>query len=144
MVIEMFQDFNGISSSTPSGGCLAKPPSYTEGKQLSIVKTTKESRTEHVEKELEVEDVEIEPKHQPQVTEPIPITIFRPITQPNPKVETIESSSRLQLTDTILEILIPQTESSQATPKPDRERVVHEEAAKARVDPKILASAKGG
>ncbi|GJV29422.1 hypothetical protein Tco_1385870 [Tanacetum coccineum] len=36
------------------------------------------------------------------------------------RVEIIGSLSRLQLTDTILEILIPQPESPQATPKPDR------------------------
>ncbi|GJZ17337.1 hypothetical protein Tco_0553460, partial [Tanacetum coccineum] len=68
---------------------------------------------------------------------PIPITIVRPLNKPVPELEMIGSSSRIQLTDTILEVPIPQTQltsldiditlpeqpkSSQVTPKPDRRK----------------------
>ncbi|GJY32467.1 hypothetical protein Tco_0416936 [Tanacetum coccineum] len=68
-----------------------KPPSYTEGQQLSIVNTTKDH---------EVEDIEKEPEC---ASQPIPITIVRPITKPALELEMI-GSSRLQLTNTILKV----------------------------------------
>nr|GEY24350.1 hypothetical protein [Tanacetum cinerariifolium] len=170
MVNETFQAFKGISSSTP-------------------LETTKEAEFGHVEMEPKVEDVEIEHVQAPQVTQPIPITIVKLITWPNPEIEMIGSSSRRQLTNTILEILIPRPETQHTTPKPNKGKdiardtnesprklvkassevhpnpdalvpvkeakllemnksemikVFHKEAAKAGVDPKILASAKGG
>nr|GEV47421.1 hypothetical protein [Tanacetum cinerariifolium] len=57
---------------------------------------------------------------EPQVFEPIPITIVRPLTKPAPELEIIETSSRLQLTDTIVEVKIPQPESPQSIPNPNR------------------------
>ncbi|GJU78554.1 hypothetical protein Tco_1275624 [Tanacetum coccineum] len=105
-----------FSSSTPSG---------------SAINAT--VRGEFTEIEPEVEDVEKEPEatneeehvQEPQLSEPIPITIVRPLTKPAPELEIIRSSSRLQITYTILE-------------------VVHEEATKDGVDLKVLASKKGG
>ncbi|GJV69691.1 hypothetical protein Tco_1485200 [Tanacetum coccineum] len=124
MVTEMFQAFKGISSSTPSGSAAVPTVTHHEGEQLSNVETTKE---------VETEDVKIEPKHQPHVTRPIPIIIVRPLTKHAPELEMIGSSSRIQLTDTILEVLIPQPigpiiditppeqpESLPAAPKSDR------------------------
>ncbi|GKE18279.1 hypothetical protein Tco_1425856 [Tanacetum coccineum] len=78
--------------------------------------------------------------------------------QTNHEIELIESSSRPLLTDTILEIPIPQPtgpviditppeepESPLVVPKGDKGKdVIQEEATKVGVDPKILASAKGG
>ncbi|GKB25860.1 hypothetical protein Tco_0865261 [Tanacetum coccineum] len=66
----------------------------------------------------------MEPEHQSQVSRPIPITIVRLITQPNPDLEMIGSSSRLQLTNTILEILIPHPEIPQVSPKLDKGKVI--------------------
>ncbi|GKC82338.1 hypothetical protein Tco_1138055 [Tanacetum coccineum] len=57
---------------------------------------------------------------EPHVSEPIPITIIRPITKPTLELEIIGSSSRLQLTDTILEVQIPQPETQHTNPKPNR------------------------
>ncbi|GKE02139.1 hypothetical protein Tco_1390122 [Tanacetum coccineum] len=156
-------------------------PSYTEAEKDYMV--TKEAVEKEPTKEPEVENVEKEPK---SASRPIPITIVRTLTKPAPKLEMIRSPSRIQLTDTVLEVLIPQStgpllditppeqpESPPAAPKADRGmckvtddvesplklvkslskvlldpdtiiRVVQEEATKARVDPKILASAKGG
>ncbi|GJW61442.1 hypothetical protein Tco_0110777 [Tanacetum coccineum] len=121
-------------------------------------------------------NVEMESKHQPRVTQPISITIVRPLTKPAYELEVIGSSSRIQLTDTILE---PDrgkdkvTDDAESPPKlvkasyayyeleernpeatieanlleltkPEFIKVIHEEAAKTGIDPKILASAKGG
>ncbi|GJX63410.1 hypothetical protein Tco_0296310 [Tanacetum coccineum] len=110
MVTEIFQAFKGISSSIPQAvqqfqqshsmksvqplggeftktcGYLAKPPSFTKGEKLSNVETTKEAETE---------DVKMEPKHQPRVTRPIPITIVRPLTKHAPELEMTGSSSRI-------------------------------------------------
>ncbi|GKE43289.1 hypothetical protein Tco_1470573 [Tanacetum coccineum] len=62
-----------------------------------------------------------EPVQEPQDTEPIPITIVRPTTQPALEVEIIRSSSRPQLTDPILEVQPPQPGNpSHTTPNPDR------------------------
>ncbi|GKD42724.1 hypothetical protein Tco_1267369 [Tanacetum coccineum] len=120
MMIEMFKAFKGFSFSTPRYVVVwKKPPSYTEGEKLSIVNITKEPEVNDVEKEHEVAN-EYEPVQEPQVSEPIPITIVRPLTKPAPELEIIRTSSRLQLTDTILKVQIPQPESPQATPKPDR------------------------
>ncbi|GJY56013.1 hypothetical protein Tco_0455128, partial [Tanacetum coccineum] len=57
------------------------------------------------EKEPEVANVEKEPEHETQDTEPIPIIVFRPTTKPTLEAETeiIGSSSRPQLTDLIVE-----------------------------------------
>nr|GEV56832.1 hypothetical protein [Tanacetum cinerariifolium] len=79
-----------------------KPPSYTKGEQFLNVKKTKEAATK---------DVEMEPEHQYQVSRPIPITIVRPIIQLNHELKMIGSLSRIQLTDTILEVPIPQPSS---------------------------------
>nr|GEV12108.1 hypothetical protein [Tanacetum cinerariifolium] len=43
-----------------------KLPSYIEGEQMSNDEITKETKTKHVEKKPEVEDVEMEPEHQSQ------------------------------------------------------------------------------
>ncbi|GKD45065.1 hypothetical protein Tco_1269710, partial [Tanacetum coccineum] len=77
---------------------LQKSPSYTEGEQVSIVNTTKEPEVEDIEKEPEVAYKEKRVQER-QVS---------------------RSSSRLLLTDTILEITILQSENSQAPPMPDR------------------------
>ncbi|GJT29299.1 hypothetical protein Tco_0909574 [Tanacetum coccineum] len=202
MMIEIFYTFKG--QSTPSSSvpkttlaitegqatigrgnlthnATEENPSYTEAEKDDMV--TKEAVEKEPTKEPEVENVEKEPE---SASRPIPITIVRTLTKPAPKLEMIRSPSRIQLTDTILEVLIPQStgpllditppeqpESPPAAPKADRGmckvtddvesplklvkasskvrldsdtiiRVVQEEATKARVDPKILASAKGG
>ncbi|GJX45155.1 hypothetical protein Tco_0261831 [Tanacetum coccineum] len=209
MVTEMFQTFKGFSSSTPSGSSsilTITPPEVhatimrgDNSEKQVVVNTTKEPEFEDVEKEPEVENVEREPEHEPQDTKPISITIIRLITKPALEVEMIGSSSRLQLTNTILEVQIPQPEPQHTTSKPDKGKgkatesdespkklvkastkvhpdpdapahmemeerkekaaqeanllaltklelikVVHEEATKARVDPKALSSKKGG
>ncbi|GJW32950.1 retrovirus-related pol polyprotein from transposon TNT 1-94 [Tanacetum coccineum] len=133
MVTEMFQAFKGISSITSS------------------VSTTIQTVT------------------RPKVHATIGGGEFtKTVTKLAPELEIIGSLSRLQLTYTILKILIPQHESPQATPKPDRGKGIArdtnesprklmpaskevrqdpnapEEATKAGVDPKTLASKKGG
>ncbi|GKD19926.1 hypothetical protein Tco_1209084 [Tanacetum coccineum] len=91
------------------------------GKRTSLLKTLNKvfetleadsALKEAMQNKLEVKDVEKEPKHAPQETQPIPITIVRPITNPALEVEMIGSSSRLQLTYTILEVQIPQPKKS--------------------------------
>ncbi|GJS50218.1 hypothetical protein Tco_0600339, partial [Tanacetum coccineum] len=147
-------------------------PSYTEGEKDDMV--TKESIEKEPTKNPEVENVKKEPK---SASRPIPVTIVRPLTKPALELEMIGSSSRIQLTDTILEpdrgkgkvtddVESPPKlvkASSKVRPAPDEPvrvpfeingklyhltneeiQVVHEEAAKAGVDPKILASSKGG
>ncbi|GJR49884.1 hypothetical protein Tco_1400405 [Tanacetum coccineum] len=123
--------------------------------------------------EHEVVKVDKELVHEPQDTKPIPITIIKPTTKTNLEAEIIESLSKPQLTDLILEVLIPQQPkgSSLTTPKADRGKdiardiddsptklikasrevrlvydapVVEEVASEAGVDPKILRSIKGG
>ncbi|GKF37809.1 hypothetical protein Tco_0114567, partial [Tanacetum coccineum] len=128
-------------------------PSYTEGGDDIVTKHAVEKEPT---KEPEVENVEKEPE---STSRQILITIVRPLTKTALEHEMIGSSSRIQLTDTILE---PDrgkgkiTKDEESPPKlvktsrkvqPDPDApivVVHEEATKAGVDPKILASAKGG
>ncbi|GJV29054.1 hypothetical protein Tco_1385502 [Tanacetum coccineum] len=127
MVTEMFQMFKGFSSSTPSGSSsipTITPPEVhatimrgDNSEKQVVVNTTKEPEFEDVEKEPEVENVEREPEHEPQDTKPISITIIRLITKPALEVEMIGSSSRLQLTNTILEVQIPQPEPQHTTSK---------------------------
>ncbi|GKC25443.1 hypothetical protein Tco_1027593 [Tanacetum coccineum] len=69
-------------------------PSQTKGEKVDM--KTKE-------KEPEVAN-ENEPVQEPQVSEPIPFTIVRPLTKNAPEVEMIRALSRLQLIDTILEV----------------------------------------
>ncbi|GJS36430.1 hypothetical protein Tco_0534812 [Tanacetum coccineum] len=155
MITKIFYAFKGQSFSTPSNNVPKTTLAITkglatvggEGEKDDMV--TKEAvEKEHV-KEPETEHVEKEPV-------------------PGPELEMIVSSSRLQLTNTILKIPIHQPESAQATPKPDKGKGIArdtdesprklvpvskevcqdpdalEQATKARVDPKTLASKKGG
>ncbi|GJT40522.1 hypothetical protein Tco_0940387 [Tanacetum coccineum] len=147
------------SAHTATISPIEETSSQTEGEKAKIETEEKEIADANVEKELE--------------TKPIPITIVRPTTKPTHETKIIGSSSRPQLTDSILEVQVPHPESSHATPKPDRGKgitrntdepprklvpastkvrqdpnapvlVVHEEATKAGVDPKALSSKKGG
>ncbi|GJT07248.1 hypothetical protein Tco_0841710 [Tanacetum coccineum] len=95
MVMEMFQTFKGLSSSTSS-----------------------EPEVENVEKEPEVANEEVHVQES-QVSELILITIVRPLTKPAPELEIIRYSSRLQLTYTILEVQIPQPKPHHTSLKPD-------------------------
>nr|GEU49438.1 AT-hook motif nuclear-localized protein 1-like [Tanacetum cinerariifolium] len=56
---------------------------------------------------------------EPRDTEPIPITIVKP-TVTSSETKIIRSSSRIQLTDPIVEVQVPQPESPYTTPKPNR------------------------
>nr|GFC46834.1 hypothetical protein [Tanacetum cinerariifolium] len=112
--------------------------------------------------------------HASQDTKPIPITIVRPIAKPDLEVKLIESSSRPQPTENVIDItpheqsiLEEQPESPYRTLKPDRGneerlekaarearlmqlskpeliKVATKVATKAGVDPKALQSSKGG
>ncbi|GJX96972.1 retrovirus-related pol polyprotein from transposon TNT 1-94 [Tanacetum coccineum] len=67
-----------------------------------------------------ISDIKKEPVQEPLDTEPILITIVRPIITP-PEVEIIGSSSRPQLTNLIVEVQVSQPGSpSHTTPKHDR------------------------
>nr|GEX61925.1 retrovirus-related Pol polyprotein from transposon TNT 1-94 [Tanacetum cinerariifolium]GEX63025.1 retrovirus-related Pol polyprotein from transposon TNT 1-94 [Tanacetum cinerariifolium] len=126
-------------------------PSHTKGEKDDMV-------TEEVVKKVPTKEPKVaneeELVQQPQHTSPIPITIVRPITRPNPELEMIGSSSRLyHLTnDEIQDHLDKEKKMKKdieeakllAMSKPDLIKVIHEEASKARIDPKILESAKGG
>ncbi|GJZ21670.1 hypothetical protein Tco_0558709 [Tanacetum coccineum] len=76
MVTKMFAAFKGLYSSTPSA---------TEEKDIEVVKVNKEPGDEH------------------QDTEPISITIVRPIAKYVPEVELI-GSSRTKFTNTVIDI----------------------------------------
>nr|GEU45197.1 hypothetical protein [Tanacetum cinerariifolium] len=107
-------------------------------------------------KEPEAKNAEKEPEQETQDTGPIPITIIRTITKLALEIEMIGSSSRLQLTDTILEVQLINAEIQaymeieeqkekdihvaklMALSKPELFKVVHEEVTKAGVDPKHL------
>ncbi|GJW78211.1 hypothetical protein Tco_0139893 [Tanacetum coccineum] len=125
----LFQQFHNLKSVHLLGGggenlekqviVWQKPPSYTKGEIIQIITTTKKPEDEAAKTPMEQE-----PERPTRV---VSISTIRPITRPNPEVALIESSSRPSLTDPILEI-----------------HVVHEEAEKARIDPKIILSAKGG
>ncbi|GJU81713.1 hypothetical protein Tco_1284078 [Tanacetum coccineum] len=216
-----------LTLSTPSSSVPKTTLAINKGEKDDMV--TKEAIKKEPTKKPKVENVKKEPESASRL---IPITIVIPVTKPAPELEMIGSSSRIQLTDTILEVPIPQPtgpvivitpheqpKSPQVTPNPDRGKgkvtddvesppklikasskvhpvpdepvrvpfeingklyhltneeiqvhyelekrkqnateeakllemnnlelikVVHEEAAKAGVDPKILASAKGG
>ncbi|GKE15515.1 hypothetical protein Tco_1423092 [Tanacetum coccineum] len=153
MVTEMFQAFKGISTSTPSGS--ATVPTVTQlkvsatvGGEFTKIETIKEAKTEHVKKEFEVTDVDMESEHQPQpdrgkgkvtndVESPPKLDKASSVVRPNPdKPAHYESQERNQK-------IVKEAKLLEMT-KPELIKVVHEEAAKARVDPKILASAKGG
>ncbi|GKB74723.1 hypothetical protein Tco_0936135 [Tanacetum coccineum] len=145
-----------------------KPPFYTKREQPSIVKTTIEAETEHVEKEPEDEDAKIEPKNQPQDTKSIPITILTstiiditPPKQPEsppaaPKADRQKGKvidddhSPPKLVKALSKVHLDKEEKIEKVvrearlSKPELIKVVHEEATKAGVDPKILISAKGG
>ncbi|GJX52162.1 hypothetical protein Tco_0280531 [Tanacetum coccineum] len=109
-----------IATITPT----EETPSHTKGKKDEMVTKEIVHETKNVEKEPvkepKVETVEKELVQKPHVTKPIPIIIINPITKHPPEIKMIGSSSRLQLTDTILEIQVPQPKSPQATLKPDR------------------------
>ncbi|GKG05242.1 hypothetical protein Tco_0325328, partial [Tanacetum coccineum] len=94
------------SAHTATISPIEETPSQTEGEKAKIETEEKEIADANVEKELE--------------TKPIPITIVRPTTKPTHETKIIGSSSRPQLTDSILEVQVPHPESSHATPKPDR------------------------
>nr|GEX27341.1 concanavalin A-like lectin/glucanase domain-containing protein [Tanacetum cinerariifolium]GEZ74310.1 concanavalin A-like lectin/glucanase domain-containing protein [Tanacetum cinerariifolium] len=122
IVTEMFHAFKGFFSSTPLEKHVVvwlKPPSYTDGEQLSIVTTTKEPKVENIKNESE---------HEPQDTKPIPITIVKPTAKPTLEVKLVRSSSlRPQPTGPIIDITPPeqsypegQTERPQTNPKLDR------------------------
>nr|GEW52868.1 hypothetical protein [Tanacetum cinerariifolium] len=69
-----------------------------------LVKKTM-NRIEKIKLEVANEEEHVQ---EPQVSEQILITIVKALTKPTPELEMIISSSRLQITDTILKILIPQ------------------------------------
>ncbi|GKE45144.1 hypothetical protein Tco_1472428 [Tanacetum coccineum] len=109
-------------------------------------------------KEPEVENIMQEPV---RASRRVSITIVRPMTRLAPELEMISSSLRAQLTDTILEVPIPQptgphldkeekmkkvTEEAKllAMSKPKLIKVVHEKVLKGGIDPKILEIVKGG
>ncbi|GJZ93599.1 hypothetical protein Tco_0665802 [Tanacetum coccineum] len=77
-----------------------EPPSHTKGENDKM--ETQETEVEKVYEKETTEEVPTRP------IRAVPISTIRPITRPNPEVALIESYSRPPLTDTILEILIPQ------------------------------------
>ncbi|GJV81619.1 hypothetical protein Tco_1517489 [Tanacetum coccineum] len=99
----------------------------TRGK-LSNVETTKEAETEHGEKEPEVEDD--------------PVTLVRVPYEIHGKLYHLTKEEIQAHLDK--EEKIGQAAKEARLNKPELIKVVHEEAAKAGVDPKILASTKGG
>ncbi|GKC38221.1 hypothetical protein Tco_1050605 [Tanacetum coccineum] len=142
---------------------------------MQIVTTTKNPKDEAAKTPMEQEPE--------SPLKAVPISTVRPIIRPNPKVTLIESSSRPLLTNTILEIPIPQpnglvinivplepqviqragkgiatkylnkeeeikkkAEEAKllAMTKSEIIKVVHEEAKKAKIDPKLVLSAKSG
>ncbi|GKD41003.1 hypothetical protein Tco_1261210 [Tanacetum coccineum] len=125
VVTEMFNAFKGFYSSTPLGSTTIPP--VTPSKDTITIRRGGEFERQVIvwqrpsfhtkgepqlmttkEKEPKVAKVDKEPVHEPQDTEPIPITIVRPTTKTVPEAEIIKSSSRPELTDTVLNILPPQ------------------------------------
>ncbi|GKB71269.1 hypothetical protein Tco_0932681 [Tanacetum coccineum] len=127
MVTKMFQDFKGISTSTPSGSASFPTVTQPEGEKISSKETTKEAEIKHVEKESEVEDVVMELVQEPQIHGKMYQLTDEEIPAHVDKEEKIEQAAKEALLS-----------------KPELIKVVHEEATKAGVDRKILASAKGG
>ncbi|GJS24580.1 hypothetical protein Tco_0453212 [Tanacetum coccineum] len=145
IMIEIFCAFKGHSFSTPSSSVPTTTLAITEEKNDIV---TKEVVEKEPAKEPETKNVEKEHVQEPQVTEPIPTTIVRPLTKRAPKLKMIGSSSRFQLTNTILEEEKLEKAARDARllemNKFELIKVVHEEATKVGVDPKIISSAKGG
>ncbi|GKC58479.1 hypothetical protein Tco_1086077 [Tanacetum coccineum] len=135
MMIEIFKGENFTHVATE------EPPSYTEGENDDM-------ETQKIKVEKETEEVPTRP------TKAVPISTIKPITRPNPKLEMIGSSSRIQLTDTTL--ALPYLNKDKEIKKKAKEarllamtkseiiKVVHKEAEKAKINPKIIESAKGG
>ncbi|GKE11675.1 hypothetical protein Tco_1415226, partial [Tanacetum coccineum] len=115
-----------------------KPLSYTKGEQLSSEEITKEVETEHVEKEPKVEDVEMEHHTTPKLNRGKGIASY---IDESPR-KLVKATSKVRLNPdapkAVEEAKLLEMNKSELI------KLIHGEAAKAGVDPKILASVKGG
>ncbi|GJT84108.1 hypothetical protein Tco_1058450 [Tanacetum coccineum] len=125
IMIEIFKVFKGQSSLAPSYSMQTTTLAITEGiatvrgekfthavteEPLSLLHTKGENN------DMETQETEVEKEPEKEITEEVPtrptrvvsILIVRPITRTNPETAFIKSSSRPSLTNTILEIPIPQ------------------------------------
>ncbi|GKB37790.1 hypothetical protein Tco_0882732, partial [Tanacetum coccineum] len=177
--LEFKQLLGESSAHTTTISPTEESPSHTKGEKDN--KISKEKVVNEPEKEPEVENIEKERVQEPQDTEPIPITLVKPIPDMGNDIATDTDESPPKLVKALIKVhldpdtpsLIPFEINSKLYHLINEEihayyemegrkekaaqeakllemnkskliKVVHKEATKAGVDPKVLSSAKGG